>query len=82
MILADDLLEGSRTHPHRERQAGPVGVGQAAAGYGRRTANSTAEEILAHFQRSYGYRPTPDRARAVLRRREGTLASKAIKKGA
>jgi hypothetical protein len=55
--LTDDFFQRARSHPYGEWQASTVGVGQAATGYGRLTADGAAEEILAHRQRSYGHRP-------------------------
>jgi hypothetical protein len=75
MILAENLFEGARSHPYREWQAGSVSVAQAAAGHSHWTADSTAEEILTHRQRSYGYWPNTGSRAAVLRRSEGTRFS-------
>jgi uncharacterized protein (TIGR02246 family) len=57
MILTDNLLKRPRSHPYREWQPGPAGVGQAAAWYGGRTADGTAKKILTHRLRSYEHRP-------------------------
>jgi uncharacterized protein (TIGR02246 family) len=54
MILTENFLEGARPHAYGKRQAGAVGIAQAAARCARRTADGTTEKILAHRQRSYG----------------------------
>ena len=48
MVLTEDLIQRARSHPYGERQAGTIGVGQAASRGGCLTADSVAEEILAH----------------------------------
>jgi hypothetical protein len=50
MILTDNLLEGARPHPYGQWQPGSIGVGKAAAGHSRRTADGSPEEILTHRQ--------------------------------
>src|SRR5215211_7641341 len=72
MILAENLFEATRPHTYRERQAGAIGVAEAAARYGRLAADRTAEEILTHRLRSYGQLPETGSPAAVLRRSEGT----------
>ena len=75
MVLPENLVQGARPHSYCERQAGTVSVAQAATRCCYRTANGAAKEILAHRLRSYGYRPTPDRAPPC----GASLASEAIK---
>ena len=52
MLLADDLVQGPRPHPHGQRQvlvlAGSAGISQAATGAGRLGADPPAEQVLAH----------------------------------
>ena len=60
MVLPQDLLQGARSHPYRQRQAGTVGVPQAATGCDCLTDDGAAEEILAHRLRSYGHRPNDE----------------------
>ncbi|MPM54367.1 hypothetical protein SDC9_101145 [bioreactor metagenome] len=48
MLLADDLVDAARTHPHRQRQVRVIGVGQRPAGGGFRDRADVAEQVLAH----------------------------------
>ena len=48
VILPDDLIQGAWSHAYGKRQAGPVGIGQAATRCGGLAADGAAEEILTH----------------------------------
>ena len=50
VVLPQDLFQCPRPHAYSERQAGAIGIGQAATRVGRLTADGAAEEILAHRQ--------------------------------
>jgi hypothetical protein len=62
MVLPEYIVQGARPHSYGERQAGAVGVAQAATRRRYRTANGAAKEILAHRHRSYGHRRKTEEA--------------------
>jgi hypothetical protein len=49
MLLTEDLIEGSRPHPHGERQSGRHRLGQAATDPRRLRSGDLAEQVFAHF---------------------------------